>query len=181
MTVPPVFTAIALAGALLAGCDSDDGTSSTSESPPTRTAVETTSTGQPTAVPTTDSTVSSVPGTSRVPESTAPGAEPSGSPEIPIATAPSGSAGRSQQNTFLLRYDRASDCIYFELNGRRVQPLWPHGIRALRDPVRVVDAEGKVVVRVDEVFVTGGNALEVVAEGSPACGAESVWAVNLGS
>ena len=56
----------------------------------------------------------------------------------------------------------------------RVQPIWPYGSRALRDPVRIVDAAGAVVLHEGDRFSIGGG--EVGPPGQePTCGATTTW------
>jgi hypothetical protein len=107
-----------------------------------------------------------------------PAAPPPGPDEIPIVTAdqPS-SVSMDALGTFTLHYDADGDCIFFTPVGAddvRVQPIWPYGTRALRDPVRIVDADGGLVLRDGDTFSVGGGEVGPPRE-EPICGATSTW------
>lgn len=100
--------------------------------------------------------------------------------EIPIALQPRGAAGMAALGRFTVRYDADRDCLWFETDeGDRVKPIWPSGTRALRDPLVVLDGEGRELVAVDETVELGGGFGQVLPDSDDPtdCGAEEVWAV----
>ena len=104
-------------------------------------------------------------------------APPSGPDDIPIATQRRGGGGMQALGHFTLRYDADRDCVWLEGGGPgRTAALWRHGMRALRNPVRIVDGDGDLVVRVDESFEAGGGGGRTPAPDDPlACGATGTW------
>jgi hypothetical protein len=97
--------------------------------------------------------------------------------DIAIATRARGGNHLSALGTFTLRYDEAKGCVYLEsADDERMKPIWPYGSRALRGPVRVVDAEGMVIATVDQqVSIGGGIGIDTTADDPLACGATRVW------
>lgn len=103
-------------------------------------------------------------------------APPPGDDEIPIHTGARGAGGMDALGTFTLGYDADRDCIYLEAGDRRIKPVWRHGTRALRDPVRVVDGDGDVIARVGEQLESGGGFTGPPSPDDPlGCGADDVW------
>lgn len=82
--------------------------------------------------------------------------EPS-SEEIPVLAGRRGAGSMAALGRFVLRYDLDGDCLYLEANDERITPVWRYGSKGLREPVRVVNGEGEVIVRVNESFETGGG------------------------
>jgi hypothetical protein len=100
-----------------------------------------------------------------------------GDDEIPISTGSRGGAHMDALGRFTLGYDADLDCVYLDAGGERIMPVWQHGARALRDPVRVVDGNGEVIVEVGAAFETGGGNTPLPEDGEDrlACGADSAW------
>jgi hypothetical protein len=104
--------------------------------------------------------------------------------EIPLATQPRTSAGMGALGSFVLRFDERGDCLWFEADGgARIKPIWPHGTRALRDPVVVFDGRGDPIVAVDHEIQTGGGFGQVLPDSDDPtdCGATEVWVIAPGS
>ena len=96
--------------------------------------------------------------------------------EIPILTGRRGAASMHALGRFTLRYDDEGDCIYLDGSDGRITPVWRHGTKALRDPVRVVNGEGEVIARVDRPFETGGGFTDRTNRDDPrACGGTGMW------
>lgn len=101
-----------------------------------------------------------------------------GDDEIPIDTNDLGVGHMEALGTFVLRFDAEADCVWFDARGERVKPVFPAGWRALRDPVRIMDARGKVVATIDETFQIGGGGGRPPAADDPlACGARTSWII----
>jgi hypothetical protein len=108
-----------------------------------------------------------------------PGAPPAGPEEIRIVTADQPMiASNDALASFTLRYDAVADCIWLETTrseGGRVQMVWPYGTRALRDPVRVVDADGETILTEGDSFSIGGGEGGLPSR-EPTCDATGTWA-----
>ncbi len=103
---------------------------------------------------------------------------PPGPDEIVIKTGPRGALSHLVAGRGTLRYDLEQDCVYVD-SGRpgRTIPTWPHGTRALRDPVRIVDGYGRVIVEVDKEFEFGGSGSAPRPDEPLPCGGTITWSM----
>lgn len=101
--------------------------------------------------------------------------------EIPLATQPRGSAGMGETGRFTLRYDDQLECLWFEdEDGERVKPIWPHGFRAMPDPVRVLDGAGRDLAAAGQSFEVNGGFGRVLPDSDDPtdCGATEVFVIS---
>lgn len=71
-----------------------------------------------------------------------------------------------------LLYDPELNCVYLQGadSDERVLPVWPVGFRAAgRQPVRILDATGKVIAQPGDQLRSGGG-YHAIPEGEPTCG-----------
>lgn len=64
--------------------------------------------------------------------------------------------------------DRGTGCVYLVSEGvPRIAALWPPGYQAAFDPLRILDADGKVVAREGVALEIGGGTVEVMQDRIP--------------
>ena len=85
-------------------------------------------------------------------------------------------AGMDALGEFTLRYDPDGNCVYVDAGEQRMGLVWPFGYWAESDPLRVHDADGRIVAREGDVLRAGGG--QVPRAGDDACGAGNVWVMN---
>lgn len=132
--------------------------------------------------------------------SPSPSPEPAESParsllpdEIPLPTSEPG-AGGSDALLPDARLggdpDQNGGCLWLEAPyaapadgdaGSRLSAIWPHGLRAFRDPLRLVGPDGQVIARVGDILSVGGGFPPVdyvIPPEFDPCGTGQVFAVS---